>query len=136
MNIALFFHLFLDEKVEPKINHDPSPSGSATAPALHTGTPTAWPARIVDLHRTLYLMAKRAGYAVRTDTGDARLVFVDAYRGTSLIPGPYANRMAFAGAMRVTSMLGRMSAMRQTTSVPALSQRMESGSMSMATTST
>ena len=51
------FHLSLDGKVEPKINHDPSPHGSATTRALRTCTPTVRPARIVDAHRTLYLNA-------------------------------------------------------------------------------
>ncbi len=53
--VCFFFHLFLDEKVEPKVNHDPSPDGSATTRAVRTGTPTDRPARIVDAHRTRHL---------------------------------------------------------------------------------
>lgn len=43
---SVSFHLFLDEKVEPKVNHDQSPDGSATTRALRTGTPTIRPALI------------------------------------------------------------------------------------------
>lgn len=50
----------LDQKVQPQVNHDQSPDGSATTPcpqarsclALRTGTPTVRPALIVDVHRT------------------------------------------------------------------------------------
>jgi hypothetical protein len=51
------FHLFLDEKVEPKINHDPS-----AGPRTHKACPLsalARAARIVDTHRTRRLNRRR-----------------------------------------------------------------------------
>ena len=48
----VFFHLFLDEKVEPKINHDQSRSPARTGPQHELPEPGA-AALIVDVHARL-----------------------------------------------------------------------------------
>jgi len=49
-----FFHLFLDEKVEPKINHGQSRCPARAGPQHRLPEPGA-SALAVDTHRTLYL---------------------------------------------------------------------------------